>query len=882
MTDTLVHEPSALGHERRRGDLEQECLRGTRNANRSDGWDRRVACMAPFPFLLRGLEPTARGFRSWMAAASFDDLANWEPDVVLVNSTGHIPYLREYCDRHHAYLIGFRHGVANKYIGPDPEYRLTDYMCVSEWDESDFRRHGVQPLRGFLRTGNPWVDQLFRVPRRPLRRENPCFLFAPTYNPETSAAIFFGDRLVPAIRSRYPHSRIVIKPHPLMLNHCDPWVVKEGLSTAFEQLVEIWRAHEAADPNVVFASDPSVPISAFYDEADVLISDGSSLIFEFMALERPILLYTSGNPVEKWRELWDPDAPANRMRDAGMQFDDLDEFVFLLPRLFELHRKRHLERQRRHAQELYGSLRDGRSAERAQEAIAALPDLDIVLVARPDRGAGAFRSNVEQRLRNIHISEVTVGADPALTVPDNTIIWKPGPDHRLGDWSALVEASQRCEAFHASFVEPAAWLLSPRTAPDGVRCAPLDVASVRIHRGLWWQKDGQYGSDGVGVLSVGVNRCRRPWQRHEIVACDVSLPAGDRHRCTLTIIGDGSDPASVELRPNVTTHIATVADLESGQTLISFRADDAPADRIGPHAPTLFEVSRSRMVSWVDIENRTEPWTPALESAFAARERAEARTLAGGRPVGKEWLDRVASTAMEPGLPGSLAVLLPWIASDCRRLGARKVAMFTDGGHPRDLIPIWRAWDGPEVVCWIDFYPEEMTGFAHGLPVCDVDVLDGDEIDAVVFASPTLEAEMANACARWPHIPIYGPWMTVGTGPKTVFQRSIALLRRTLPFVARHVGLRGHDSVFVCAPAALQPIIEWIWNAWSGPHVIGRLVIDDDPLPSGVAHHLPQRTAVVVTRPLPDPERLHAAPVFTDLTGSNIYSAWGPLIDLWQ
>src|SRR5262245_2524955 len=149
---------------------------------------RRVAAYATMPFQLRGLRPVAGYFEHWGIAQSPAELEQFAPDVVLANDAGAFPELREYCDRHHAWLVGLRHGAANKYIGPDPEFALTDFICGSDWDREDFARHRLSPLRRFFNTGNPWVDDIFRIPARALNRHAPTILFAPTYNAETSSA----------------------------------------------------------------------------------------------------------------------------------------------------------------------------------------------------------------------------------------------------------------------------------------------------------------------------------------------------------------------------------------------------------------------------------------------------------------------------------------------------------------------------------------------------------------------------------------------------------------------------------------------------------------------------------------------------------------------
>ena len=250
-----------------------------------------MAAFATLPFQLRGLAPIAQRFDSWVLTSSIGALEAFGPDMVLANDAGSFAMLRQYCDRYFAWLIGLRHGIANKYIGPDPEFALADYVCASDWDVADFERHGIRPIRGILVTGNPWVDDVFRVAPRQANPRQPSILFAPTWNPETSAAAFFDQDLVGAIRAVYPDSRIVIKPHPLMISPDHETVQNDPrCERLFARWVDSYRRAAQADPRVCVVDDPAMSVAAAYADADILVSDGSSLVFEFALFERPNLL----------------------------------------------------------------------------------------------------------------------------------------------------------------------------------------------------------------------------------------------------------------------------------------------------------------------------------------------------------------------------------------------------------------------------------------------------------------------------------------------------------------------------------------------------------------------------------------------------------------
>ena len=100
----------------------------------------RVACLYTHPMQTRGLARIAASCREGLLTDSVLELVDWKPDVIVVADQSQLPQLRAYAERVGAYLVGLRHGAANKYIGPDPEFSLADYVCGSEWTSRTFVR----------------------------------------------------------------------------------------------------------------------------------------------------------------------------------------------------------------------------------------------------------------------------------------------------------------------------------------------------------------------------------------------------------------------------------------------------------------------------------------------------------------------------------------------------------------------------------------------------------------------------------------------------------------------------------------------------------------------------------------------------------------------
>ena len=334
----------------------------------------KVACYASMPFHFRSLKPLASLFENSLVTLSIDEVIDFKPDVIAIADGWSVEFWRDYCDAHNVQLIGMRHGSVTRYGFAESQYNYADYLCGSPWDIEDTLKSNVLPRKGFVITGNSWVDQVFQIERKEIAHNNPTILFAPTYNPEISAAVFFGERIIDLIRSVYPKSRIIIKPHPVIVQHEHTFVVDKEI---FSRLMNKWRAHSEQDHLIELIDNPESSIADSFARADILVADASSLIYEFMTLDRPILLYSTEKKVAHWE--YNPNAPGNAWRDIGLEFNNDNKFMTLLRDAFTLHAKKCSKAQAFRTNFLHGEFQDGLSINRVATTIAEHPPLDVII-----------------------------------------------------------------------------------------------------------------------------------------------------------------------------------------------------------------------------------------------------------------------------------------------------------------------------------------------------------------------------------------------------------------------------------------------------------------------------------------------------------------------
>jgi CDP-glycerol glycerophosphotransferase (TagB/SpsB family) len=258
-----------------------------------------------------------------------------------------------------ALIVSLRHGFGSKnYFRMS--MRWYDFVCVnSAWERDSYLRAGITPRRGFWLTGFVPMDSVFGAVRAPASEpgRRSTLLFAPTWNRELTAATVVQPQWLEALLASLPQLTIRIKPHP-HTRHVGG------------EMVAAWKSLARREPRVQLVEDFDADIYPLLPATDVLVTDCSSVMFFFLAFDRPIVLVN--NPLRfARRDHYDPNGPEWTWRDMGDEVETFDQFRVAVTRALAEPQARAAARAV-YRQRLFGELTDGRAAERAADELAAL------------------------------------------------------------------------------------------------------------------------------------------------------------------------------------------------------------------------------------------------------------------------------------------------------------------------------------------------------------------------------------------------------------------------------------------------------------------------------------------------------------------------------
>lgn len=318
----------------------------------------RVGFYHASPFHHAMLDPVQRQLEGRAECLRCDDpdlLAAFDPRVVVL-AEHYQDHLRPRLPR--AEIVWTRHGFATKNYTPQA-LAACDYACLSSaWVRDEYERAGWQPRKANWLTGFVPTDALHAAMQRPRpAHDGATLLYAPTHNPLLSSTRGLGHHWAPGLRRDFPRLRVLLKPHP-HTHERDPLVIAR------------YRAWAEADPGIELVEGADADIYPLLADADILLTDASSVMFYFLALDRPLILYS--NPRRQEDSLrFDPDGFEWRWRDMGLGIESAAALPAAVaaslaaPQAQASARARYRER-------LFGDLFDGRAAARVAEHVLAL------------------------------------------------------------------------------------------------------------------------------------------------------------------------------------------------------------------------------------------------------------------------------------------------------------------------------------------------------------------------------------------------------------------------------------------------------------------------------------------------------------------------------
>lgn len=261
-------------------------------------------------------------------------------------------------------IVWVRHGFVSKNI-LSKSITGCDFGCVSsQWVRDDFLRSGWKPQLDYWVTGFPAMDSVLNpdVNKKGIKlpddfsRGKATLLYAPTWSRYLTSVEMLGDKWLDRVRQAVPELNIIIKPHP-------------HIPKVFPKIMSAWRKAASENERILMV-DSDADIHPYFPLTDIMLSDASSVIFYFLALDRPIILIN--NPLRsKARGSFAPEGPEWTWRDMGIEINHADELEGALVRSLKEPQEK-AEVRADYRGKIFGDLLDGRAAERIADKVRAL------------------------------------------------------------------------------------------------------------------------------------------------------------------------------------------------------------------------------------------------------------------------------------------------------------------------------------------------------------------------------------------------------------------------------------------------------------------------------------------------------------------------------
>jgi CDP-glycerol glycerophosphotransferase (TagB/SpsB family) len=317
----------------------------------------RVGFFHAYAFHHAMLDPVARAIGGDATCLHADDVASlvrFQPDVVVLaeHAKNHLQPLLPGVP-----IVWTRHGFAVKNYTAE-SLDACDYACLSsEWVRTDFHARGWRARRDEWITGFAPMDALWQALREPRANGAPTLLYAPTHNPTLTSLNRLGNNWGPRLRAAMPQLRVVIKLHPHSPDKHPLWC-------------ERLRQWAANDPGIDVIDDVNSDIYPLLAHADVLLTDASSVMFYWLALDRPLILVDSPHRFGD-AQRYSPDGYEWQWRNMGERIESGGELIPAVQRAFASPQA-HATARALYRQRLFGDSFDGHVAQRVARHVLEL------------------------------------------------------------------------------------------------------------------------------------------------------------------------------------------------------------------------------------------------------------------------------------------------------------------------------------------------------------------------------------------------------------------------------------------------------------------------------------------------------------------------------
>ena len=302
-------------------------------------------------------------------------------------------------------------------------------------------------------------------------------LYAPTFNEDLSSVYLFTDRFAELAA---PDRTLFVKLH----------------GSTRPDTIAAYRSLAAATPGVVFVDDPN--IAPCLGGTDVLISDVSSVVMEFMALDKPVILFD--HPHMTRYHGYNPNDIEHAWRDLGTRVGSLDETRDVLDEVLA-HGDDRGPRRRDYAARLFAD-REGGASARVWRATLDTRAAHAVEPSRPPLWSLALQITPDNLflVRSLldHVQFVSV-------MPIELRLAQLGTSPELERYLTLLRQHGAFASVSVAVAPDAASFES--TLADAAKAAAGDYMlflrpNVRVHRGFdYFLHETFRGHPGVAALT---------------------------------------------------------------------------------------------------------------------------------------------------------------------------------------------------------------------------------------------------------------------------------------------------------------------------------------------------------------------------------------------